>query len=334
MRILVTGGAGFIGSNLCDRLLEEGNHITVVDNLCTGTKENLFRFIKHSHFRFIPLDITSPDFFEELRYQNGHHFDEIYHLACPTGVPNIEFLGEEMIDTCSTGTKNVLRLARDHGAKLLFTSSSEIYGDPKVEPQSEEYSGNVDPQGFRANYEEGKRFSETLIALYVKKYKLHAVTVRLFNVYGPYMSMADHRVIPRFILQASQNKPLTVHGNGSQTRTLCYVSDVTAALVTVLRKGNPGEIFNIGSNKKITMLDLAKKIIEHTNSKSEIIFVPRASHDHDSRLPDLTKIHALGWKQKVPFARGIELMINNFQERLFRRSKTLSLHHSPRKVSV
>lgn len=184
MKALVTGGAGFLGSNLCTDLLEKGYEVVVVDNFSTGSRKNIEKLKKSPQFTFFEMCIASRLYQETFTGNEKWKFDEVYHLGCPTGVPNIDKLGEEMMDVCSIGTKNVLQTALESGARLVFTSSSEIYGDPEVSPQSEKYTGNVDPQGPRANYEEGKRFSETLVQLYVKKYGLNARTLRLFNVYG------------------------------------------------------------------------------------------------------------------------------------------------------
>src|SRR3989344_6959925 len=210
-KILVTGGAGFIGSNLVAHLLSQEHEVTVVDNLLTGNRVNILPFLERESFKFYEMGTETPAFKKALESVKS---DEIYHLACPTGVPNIQNLGEEMVDACSTWTKQVLQLAQSSEASFLYTSSSEIYGNPTVFPQSESYTGNVHPQGWRANYEEGKRFSETLVSLFVKKYGVRARTVRLFNMYGPNMHLADHRVIPRFVTQALSGKELTVYGDG------------------------------------------------------------------------------------------------------------------------
>jgi nucleoside-diphosphate-sugar epimerase len=332
MNILVAGGAGFIGSNLIDDLLQKGHDVIAVDNLTTGNRENVEEFSKNPHFHFYEMGIESSEFINEFLEKDTHVFDQVYDLACPTGVPNIELLGEEMVDTCSVGTKNILKVAKKNNASFLLTSSSEVYGDPLVEPQAEGYTGNVDPQGPRANYEEGKRFSETLVALFVKKYKLNAKTVRLFNMYGPRMVIDEQRVIPRFVSQALLGEPLTVQGEGLQVRTMCYISDLIEALQLVMNKGEIGGIYNIGSDKKITMLDFAKKIIELTGSKSLISHVPRPHHDHNSRLPELEMIHGLGWKRKIELEDGLKLIIENFKKRLHTQSK--STIHKVAKVAA
>jgi nucleoside-diphosphate-sugar epimerase len=316
MKALITGGAGFLGSNLSADLLKNGYEVVVVDNFSTGSRANIDRLKTMPNFTFFEMCIVSPQYKETFNGNKKWKFDEVYHLACPTGVPNIEKLGEEMMDVCSLGTKNVLETALKSGARLVFTSSSEIYGDPEISPQSEEYTGNVHPQGPRANYEEGKRFSETLVQLYVQKYGLNARTLRLFNVYGPNLNVTDTRVIPTFIQSALQNKSLPVHGDGSQRRTLCFVSDLVSGLQITIKKGKSGEIYNIGSDEEITMANLAKKVIEITASKSVIKFTSGFSHDHKFRMPNLEKIHSLGWKRKIRLEEGLKKTAEYFRRRM------------------
>ena len=315
MNILIAGAAGFLGSNLTERLLKDGHKVWAVDNFSTGNKANLESFKDNPNFIFAECGIETEDFLKFCSDQ-GVKFDQVFDLACPTGVPNIEILGDEMLEACSNGTKNILRIARDHNAKFIFTSSSEVYGEPEVPIQSESYTGNVDPIGWRANYEEGKRFSEALIMHFVRKYDLDARIVRLFNVYGPKMSLEDYRVIPRFVTQALNNQNLTVHGEGLQSRTMCFVDDLGSGLITVINKGSRGEAYNLGSDKSITMLDFAKRIISLTGSKSEIVFVPRAEHDHNSRMPALEKARAVGWDYRVDLDTGLEMTIADFKKRL------------------
>ncbi|HVY35715.1 MAG TPA: NAD-dependent epimerase/dehydratase family protein [Candidatus Paceibacterota bacterium] len=315
MKILITGGAGLVGSNLSKRLLDEGHSVFVVDNFTTGSEENVKSLQGYENYSFCECGIESPDFIKFCE-KVGCDFDRIYHLACPTGVPNIDILAEEMLISCSIGTLNVLRIAEKSKARLLFTSSSEVYGEPEKTPQDEKYTGNVETTGPRANYEEGKRFSETLVAHFVKKYGLHAVTVRLFNAYGPNMSLKDQRVLPRFIQQALRGDGLTVQGEGSQTRTLCFVSDILDGFEAVISKGTPGEIYNLGSDSAITIRELAEFVIAAVGSESEIVSVPRPEHDHSSRMPVLEKIRSLGWRQKVDLKLGLQKMIENFKLRL------------------
>ncbi len=312
--ILVTGGAGFIGSNLCSRLLQQGDAVIAVDNFITSTGENLKPLLKNPNFTFIKHDITKP--FPKIlntKYlpagRHGKILDTIYHLACPTGVPNVTKLAEEMLLTCSEGTRNVLELALRNNANLLLTSSSEVYGDPEVFPQSEDYTGNVDPTGIRSPYEEGKRFSESLVAAYVRKHGLDAKIVRIFNTYGPGMTLGDTRVIPHFLSQIKKNEPLTVQGDGLQKRTFCYVGDLIDGFLKVLELGNPGEVYNLGSDEEITIADLAKLMLQLSGSKNKIVSVDRPSHDHQARLPSLEKVKKLGWEQKITLIDGLKKIL-------------------------
>ena len=303
--ILVTGGAGFIGTNLCKMLLDQGHNVIAIDNFITSSGENLKELKKHQNFTFIKHDIVKP--FPTKIKNKELKIKEIFHLACPTGVPNLLTLGEEMLLTCSVGTKNVLELARLHKAKLLLTSSSEVYGDPELFPQTETYTGNVQPTGFRSTYEEGKRFSESLVAFYARKYKLEAKIVRIFNTYGPYMTLTDTRVIPNFINQIKHNKPLTIQGKGIQRRTFCFVDDLVQGFLTVMEKGLPGEAYNLGGDKEYTIKQLAEAIIKMNNDpKMKISYIPRPEHDHQARRPDLKKVKKLGWKQKITLENGLK----------------------------
>lgn len=317
MNILVTGAAGFIGSNLCRRLLQLGHQVWGVDNFSTSSGDHVILLQEFPNFHFSQVSIESEQF-NNFFGNSEVILDQIFHLACPTGVPNISAkkLGEEMLIACSLGTKNVLDLALQKKAKLLFTSSSESYGDPLVSPQSETYTGNVDPLGPRANYEEGKRFSETIVKLYVEKYQVSARMVRLFNVYGPGMDLKDTRVLPRFVTQTIMGAPLSVFGDGSQIRTLCYVDDIINGFEKVMEKGIDGEIYNLGGDEQITVLQLAKRVVQITRSASKIEYLPRLSHDHHSRLPVLDKINGLGWNQQISLDEGLSLMIQDFRLRL------------------
>lgn len=310
MRILVTGGAGFIGSHLCDYLLQQGEEVVAVDNLVTGARENLAHLQGHTRFTFVEHDIILP------LPVNGsfQQFDQIYHLACPTGVPNISKLGEEMLLTCTLGTRNVLEIARRHKAKVLFTSSSEVYGNPLVFPQTEEYTGNVASLGERSPYEEGKRVAESLMILYVRKYQIDAKIVRLFNTYGPRMKTDDTRVIPQFLPSALTNRPLLVQGDGNQTRTLCYIDDTLAGIVLTMNRGVSGGVYNVGCDQPIRIIDLAQLIIILTGSKSEIVFTNRPNHDHNGRQPSLTKIKSLGWEKKLDLVEGLQRTLASYLE--------------------
>lgn len=309
MKILVTGGAGFIGSNLCHQLLEDGNKVIAVDNFITSSPDNIHDLQSHKSFSFYELDIISQKFLD-IFWDSQEKFDQIYHLACPTGVPNCLTLGEEMLDTCSIGTKRVLQLAREHGASVVFTSTAEVYGDPEIFPQTEEYNGNVSTTGERSAYEEGKRFAESLVAMFVRKYEMNIKIARLFNAYGPGMSVNDQRVHAYNIKQALAGQPLRIYGDGSQTRTFCYVSDTVAGLMLIMAKGKTGEIYNVGSDDKISIFELAKKIITLTNSKSEIKFESHFIADHRGRLPSVKKLKALGWQRMIDLDNGMRNMID------------------------
>ena len=310
MRILVTGGAGFIGVNICKIFLKRGHTVVAIDNLITSDGSNLNTLKHFPRFTFMKADITKP--FPKTVRAPRFRFHEIYHLACPTGVDNLLRLGEEMLRTCAIGTRNVLEFARTHRSNVLFASSSEIYGDPQVTPQTEEYTGNVNPIGVRSTYEEGKRFAESLVSLYVRKYELDCRIVRIFNTYGPGMSDTDSRVIPRFLHQAQTGEPLTVHGKGTQKRTFCYVDDLVRGLLIVMKRGKPGEVYNLGSLEQITIRQLARVIRVITKSPSPIIFTDRPEHDHGHRMPSLGKVKKIGWYPTVSLRKGIALTLRKY----------------------
>lgn len=313
MQILITGAAGFIGSNLSRHLLKYGNTVLGLDNLITGDSSNLAGLKKHPRFIFFKHDITKPA--PRKFMAKTTKIKLIYHLACPTGIPNLIPLAEEMLRTSAEGTRNVLELARQTKARLLFTSSSEVYGNPQVSPQSEDYTGNVDPTGIRSPYEEGKRFAESLVMMYVRKYKLRATIVRVFNTYGPGMTQNDTRVIPRFIYQALNNMPLTIHGTGNQTRTFCYIDDVIDGLMKVMKKGLRGEIYNLGNQRETTILEVAKLVCHLTRSQSKIVYAERPSHDHQRRQPDLTRVRRLGWSPVTTLTQGLKLTLKQMGEK-------------------
>lgn len=316
MNILITGGAGFIGANLSKRLLSEGHKVWSVDNFLTGTIDNIRQLEKNPNFKFWECGIEDKEAFLGYCDEVGNNFDRIYHLACPTGVPNIKILAREMLLACSYGTFNVLEVARKSKARLLFTSSSEVYGEPLIIPQSEGYTGNVETVGPRANYEEGKRFSETLISHYVSSHGVQAVIVRLFNAYGPKMSLDDTRVIPRFCLQALTGEPLSVQGDGTQRRTFCFISDILDGFEAVISRGEPGEVYNLGSDTELTIKEFANQVLISTGSASTLEYLPRPAHDHSSRMPVLNKLRALGWNNKVDLSSGLEETVKDFKERL------------------
>lgn len=306
--ILVTGSAGFIGSNLCRDLLQDGHRVFGADNYSTGTRGNTDMLLQHERFLFHDVDVAGPalqSFFDE-----ADRIDLIYHLACPTGVPNLKLLAEEMLTTCSYGMFNVIELARRHGARLLFTSTAEVYGQPEVSPQHEGYNGNVSTLGERACYEEGKRFSEAVLATYVRKYGLDARIVRVFNTYGPGMSLEDRRVIPQFIQSILAGKPLRIYGDGSQTRSHLFVDDLVRGLKTVMAQGLPGEAYNVGSERPMTVRALAEIVISISGHGAGIAFEPHFIEDHRHRRPAVEKVRALGWHEEIRLEDGLKRMLD------------------------
>lgn len=299
--VLVTGGAGFIGQNLCRTLLSKDIKVIAIDNFITSNSKAVNELKKNRNFSFIKHDITKklPKSLENKK------IDVIFHLACPTGVDNLLRLGGEMLFTSAIGTKNVMELARKTKSKVVFTSSSEAYGNPEVFPQTEDYEGKVSPTGYRSTYEEGKRFGESVVMFYFRAFGVDARVIRVFNTYGPGMSRSDARVMPRFMNQCMKGENLTVEGKGTQTRTLCYVDDLVAGLIMIAQKGKKGEVYNLGNDNETKIIDLAKMVIKITNKNLKIKFIERPSHDHDRRLPNLSKMKKLGWTPKVNLEEGI-----------------------------
>ena len=300
---MVTGGAGFVGSNLCRLLLRRGAYVDCVDNMITGRRESVDDLEGDRRFRLFECDVSDTRFawqFSRTKY------DEIYHLACPTGVPNIETLGEEMMETCSIGTGNVLRLAKSAGAKVLLSSSAEVYGDPEVSPQGERYCGSVDPVGPRSAYEEGKRFSEALVKLYSRKYGVDGRIVRIFNTFGPGMSPSDQRVIPQFLVRALTGDPVIVYGDGNQTRTFLYIDDLLNGFEAVMQFGEKGGVYNIGGTESFTIRELYSIVKEVVEGDIAIEFRPHFILDHAGRMPDTTRVRELGWRPKTPIFTGLQ----------------------------
>lgn len=316
MQILVAGGAGFLGSNFVRYFLTLGDTVVVVDNMITGEERNIADLVDHPQFTFVRADIADPIAMASLA--RAYSFDRVYNFACPTGVPNIapDKLAEDMLDACTTGVKNLLVLARDHSASFFHASSAEVYGEPLVSPQVETYTGNVDPVGFRAPYEEGKRVSETLVRLFAQKYDLDAKIVRFFNAYGPRYGMYDTRVISTFIRQALRGEPITLQGTGEQNRTFCYVSDIIEGVELIMKRGVPGEVYNLGGVDQVTIREFAERVIAFTSSKSEVVCLPRPAHDHSGRLPDTAKVRALGWEPRVSLDDGLRQTVQDFRERM------------------
>lgn len=297
-RVLVTGGAGFIGSHLCDRLLADGCDVLCVDNFFTGTRDNIAHLLPNSHFELIRHDITFPLYVEA---------DEIYNLACPASPIHYQFDPVQTTKTSVHGAINMLGLAKRVKAKILQASTSEVYGDPKQHPQSEEYWGHVNPIGMRSCYDEGKRCAETLFFDYHRQHELRIKVARIFNTYGPNMHPNDGRVVSNFIVQALRGDPITVYGDGKQTRSFCYVDDLVEALVRLMNSpdGFTGPV-NLGNPEEFTILDLARKVIELTGSKSQIVFRLLPSDDPVQRCPNIGLAReALGWEPTVPLHQGL-----------------------------
>ncbi len=306
MRVLITGGAGFIGSHLCDYLLSQNHRVVCVDNLITGTVANIQHFTGNKNFQFIRHDITEP-----LPIEGS--IDYVLHFASPASPIDFQKFSIETLKAGSFGTFNALALAKEKEAKFLLASTSEVYGDPLQSPQNEEYWGNVNPTGPRSVYDEAKRFAEALTMAYHHRYGVDTKIARIFNTYGPRMRKDDGRVIPAFITQALTNEPLTVFGNGSQTRSFCYVSDLVQGICKLMFS-DINEPTNLGSPDEMTILELAKKILEITQSKNEIIYRPLPENDPRVRQPDITKAKKiLHWSPKVRLDKGLMETIEWFK---------------------
>jgi len=306
-RILVTGGAGFIGSHLCERLLGDGYDVLCVDNYYSSTKDNIAHLLDHPRFEVIRHDVTFPLYVE---------VDQIFHLACPASPVHYQRDPVQTTKTAVHGSINMLGLAKRTGARILLTSTSEVYGDPLVHPQTEDYWGNVNPIGPRACYYEGKRAAETLFFDYHRQHNLDIKVVRLFNTYGPRMHPQDGRVVSNFIMSALTGAPLTVYGEGEQTRSFCYVSDLIDGLIAMMNTGSEvtGPI-NLGNPGEFTIGELAKIVIEKTNSDSKIDYLPLPVDDPIRRQPDITRAKAsLGWEPTIALSEGLDTTIAHFKE--------------------
>ena len=305
--ILVTGGAGFLGSHLCNELINSNFNVTCLDNLFTGKIENLKHLENYKEFKFIKHDVTE---YKDIEC------DYIFHLACPASPIQYQKDPVKTVSTNVEGTLNMLKLANSRKIPILFTSTSEVYGDPEVSPQKESYWGRVNPVGPRSCYDEGKRCAETLCFDFFRQYKLEIKVVRIFNTYGPKMDLNDGRVVSNFIIQALKNLPLTIYGDGKHTRSLCYVSDLIDGLINIskLKRDFTGPI-NLGRNEEISMLELAKKIIKLTNSKSSIEFHNLPENDPHQRNPDLDLAKKnINWSPSVNLENGLNKTINYFEE--------------------
>ncbi len=306
-RVLVTGGAGFIGSHLCERLLNDGFHVLCVDNYYSSTKDNIAHLLDNPRFEAIRHDVTFPLYVE---------VDEIYHLACPASPIHYQRDPVQTTKTAVHGSINMLGLAKRTGAKILLTSTSEVYGDPLVHPQSEDYWGNVNPIGPRACYDEGKRAAETLFFDYHRQHGLQIKVVRLFNTYGPRMHPHDGRVVSNFVVSALKELPLTVYGQGQQTRSFCYIDDLIEGLLKMM--GSQPEVtgpINLGNPGEFTISDLADLVIEQTGTSAGIEYLPLPQDDPVRRQPDITRaMSTLGWQPSVPLAEGLARTIEYFRQ--------------------
>ena len=307
MRILVTGGAGFIGSHLIDRLMAQGHEVICLDNFYTGHKRNLLKWLDNPYFELIRHDITEP-----IRLEA----DQIYHLACPASPVHYQYNPVKTIKTNVLGTLNMLGLAKRVKARFLLASTSEVYGDPEIHPQSEEYRGNVNPIGIRSCYDEGKRVAETLAFDYHRQNNVDIRVARIFNTYGPRMLENDGRVVSNLVVQSLKGEPLTVYGDGSQTRSFCYVSDLVEGLMRLMNGDAIGPI-NLGNPGEYTILELAQAVQKMVNPDAEIIFKPLPQDDPRRRRPDITKAKSLlGWEPTIPLQEGLKLTVEDFRNRV------------------
>ena len=306
-RTLVTGGAGFIGSHLCEQLVNRGDEVLCVDNFFTGSKKNISHLLENQNFELLRHDVTFPLYVE---------VDRIFNLACPASPIHYQHDPVQTTKTSVHGAINMLGLAKRTSARILQASTSEVYGDPEVHPQPEEYWGRVNPTGLRSCYDEGKRCAETLFFDYHRQHNLEIKVVRIFNTYGPNMQPNDGRVVSNFILQALRGENITIYGDGTQTRSFCYIDDMIDGFIKMME--SPVEItgpINMGNPVEFTMLELAEQILTQTKSKSEIIFKPLPSDDPKQRQPDITLARsALNWKPKVRLEDGLKKTIEYFQK--------------------
>jgi UDP-glucuronate decarboxylase len=308
-RILVTGGAGFLGSNLCEKLLNDGNEVICLDNFFTGNKKNIVHLMNNPYFEVIRHDVTMPYFIE---------VDEIYNLACPASPIQYQYNAIKTIKTSVMGAINMLGLAKRIRAKILQASTSEVYGDPEVHPQTEEYWGHVNPIGLRSCYDEGKRCAESLFFNYHRQNNVRIKVLRIFNTYGPKMDKEDGRVVSNFIMQALTKKDITIFGDGSQTRSFCYVDDLLDGMVKLMNTGDEvtGPV-NAGNPVEFTILQLAEIVIRMTGSSSKIIYEPLPADDPLQRKPDITKAQALlNWEPKIPLEEGLKKTIEYFKTKI------------------
>jgi UDP-glucuronate decarboxylase len=312
LQILVTGGAGFVGSHLCERLLGQGHDVVCIDDFSTGSPENLRELGGAGRLTVIEQDICLPI---DPRLPD---FDEIYNLACPASPPHYQADQVSTMRTCSEGTRNVLDRAARDGARLFHASTSEIYGDPDVHPQVEDYTGNVHTIGPRACYDEGKRYAEALVSAYAEQHGVNAKMARLFNTYGPRMAIDDGRLISNLVTQALAGEDLTVYGDGTHTRSLCYVDDTVEGIIRLTRSQlGPDMPVNLGNPVEMQVIEIAAAVLVATGSRSQVIHLPLPVHDPSRRLPDIARAKALlGWQPRIPFAEGLQRTIAYFRQRL------------------
>lgn len=307
LRVLVTGGAGFLGSHLCEKLVDEGHDVLCLDNLFTGSKRNIEHLLSHSNFEFLRHDVTFPLYVE---------VDQIYNLACPASPKHYQSDPAQTTKTSVIGAINMLGLAKRTGARILQASTSEVYGDPEVHPQTEEYWGKVNPIGIRSCYDEGKRCAETLFFDYHRQYGVEIKVMRIFNTYGPRMDRNDGRVVSNFIVQALQGNDITIYGDGSQTRSFCYVDDLIAGMISLMN--SPKDVIgpiNIGNPNEFSILELVSEVINSTNSKSKVVQLPLPEDDPRQRQPDISKAkNILGWAPTIQLEQGLKKTIAYFAE--------------------
>lgn len=311
--ILVTGGSGFIGSHLCERLLSEGFYVTAVDNFVTGRKKNIAEALKNNRFRLIEWDVCKPLDEAKIEFLPKQGLHALFHFACPASPIDFDKIPMEILAVDSVGTMHMVDLAVKYGARFMLASTSEVYGDPLVHPQKEDYWGNVNPIGPRACYDETKRFSEAYVTSAVRAKNLNAGIVRIFNTYGPRMRPDDGRVVPELCIQALQGKPLTLHGDGKQTRSFCFVSDLVDGIFKLFQSGELGPM-NIGNPVERTVYDFAATVIDLAQSKSTLMYLPARPDDPRKRCPDITRAkEKLGWAPQVDLKEGLRQTLEYFR---------------------
>ncbi len=306
LRVLVTGGAGFLGSHLCDRLVAQGAEVLCLDNFFTGSKRNILHLMDHKNFEVIRHDLVEPIFLE---------VDQIYNLACPASPVHYQYNPVKTVKTSVMGAINMLGLAKRVKARILQASTSEVYGNPQEHPQKESYWGNVNPIGLRSCYDEGKRVAETLMMDYYRQNQVDVKIVRIFNTYGPRMAVSDGRVVSNFIVQALKNDPITIYGDGTQTRSFCYVSDLVDGCVKMMdREGFVGPV-NLGNPREFSIKSLAEAVLKVTHSKSEIVYKPLPEDDPIQRRPDIALAkQKLDWEPRVDLTEGLEKTVDYFRQ--------------------